>query len=589
MKDSLKRFNRLLFLIKPYWAKLIKGIFLNVVLSIIGLIAPYLTKLLVDKVYPTQDVNLMHVLVGEILAISISSVLLGAIQGFFNYYVNSKLNGSVSLMFFNHIQHLNMRFFEEHRTGEIMTRFSDISSSLNSLSKVFQTIFVNGIYLLLVPTILLLLYWKMAVVALISVPVVVLCISMTGKHLRKYWQKSSEAYAELNAYQVEMLTHVRSIKTLVLEKHVINEATRQTKNALQLQLKAEGMGQLLGLSNGILYSLNTALITWLGWTYILNNSMTLGDFIAFSSYIGYLYTPVREFINLFSEFQRSSVNLYRMFEYLDKIPEQNPNNIYHPKEKSIKLAGKIDIKDLSFGYSKDIRILHNINLSIEPGTITLIVGPSGSGKTSLLKLFICMEKPSEGEIFYDGAPLSQMNILDIRKQITIVLQEFSMFRGSIRDNLTLGLEDVDYKAIEEALRIVKMDEYINSLQNGINTSIAEWGASLSGGQRQRLAIARAILRNTPIIIFDESTSNIDINTEQSILVDMFGKLRGKTIIFVTHRISSASLADKVCILENGKVIDYGLHSELLQRCKSYMKIVNMRNEMKRNSLMTMNI
>ncbi len=575
LKDSVKYFKRLALLIKPYWIKLFKGMTLGVVVGVIGMITPYLTKLLIDEVYPTEDLTLMHVLVAGILTVSIVKTLIGVIQGYFNLYINSKLSNSTSLLFFNHLQHLKVKFFDEHRVGEIMARFGDVNRSLNSVNKVLQTIFTNGIYLLLVPPFLFLLQWKLAIIALISIPVTVIIIAVTGKFIRKYWKKSSEAYADLNAYQVEMFTHIRAIKSMVLEKHIYNEASKQIKNALSLQLKASGLGQLLGLSNGILYALNSALFTWLGWSYILSNQMSLGDYIAFTSYIMYLYQPLRDFVNLFSEFQQSSVNLFRMFEYLDNPVEQPTNYIFKNKLSHYKkLKGDIELKNVWFGYKPEVPVLKGISLKIEKNSIVSIVGPSGSGKTSLLRLLVGFDKPGKGEMLFDNSDSQYYSLQDIRNQVAVIWQEFSMFKGSIWENLTVGSENADRNLVIKAVKIAKMDDHINSLKDGYETPIAEWGATLSGGQRQRLAIARAVIRNTPILILDEATSNIDIKTETEILNDLFSVFNDKTFIIVNHRITSARLANKVYLLNSGIIEDFGTHEELLGKSRLYRKMFN---------------
>lgn len=478
LKESLKLFRRLIKLIKPYWSKLIKGMSLGVVVGVLGMVTPFLTKLLIDEVYPTEDVSLMHVLVGGVLAVSITTALIRTVQGYFNMYINSRLSNATSLMFFNHLQHLKVRFFDEHRVGEIMSRFRDVTAALKTVNTVFQTFFVDGIYLLLVPPFLFLLQWKLAIVALISVPITMIIITITGKIIRKYWKKSAEAYADLNAFQFESLTHIRALKTMALEHYVYNENERQMKNALDLQLKAGGMGQLLGVSNGILYALSTALFTFLGWTYILSNQMSLGDYIAFTSYIGYLYNPISKFVNLYSEFQQSAVNLNRMYEYLDSPTEIDPETVYHkPTAPSKILKGTIELKDVSFGYSEKTEVLHNINLKIEPKQITAILGPSGSGKTTLLRLIAKMEQPDTGQIYYDGISSSEFSLQEVRRQISVVWQEFSMFKGSILQNLTLGLDVINHDEIIEAVRICRMDDVIRKLPEGYNTPIAEWGAS----------------------------------------------------------------------------------------------------------------
>lgn len=573
LRESFKQFKRLFFLIRPYWRKLVKGMSLGVIIGVMGMVIPYLTKLLIDKVYTSQDISLMQVLVGGILAVSIASALIRSIQGYFNLYINSQLSNSTSLLFFNHLQHLKIRFFDEHRVGEIMSRFGDVSKSLNSVNKVLQTFFVNGIYLVLVPPFLFVLQWKLAIAALISLPITITIIGLTGKYLRKYWKKSAEAYANLNAFQFEMLTHIRALKAMVLEHHVYSEAKKQTEQALKTQLKAGGMGQAIGLSSGVLNALNTVLFTWLGWTFILSQQMSLGDYIAFTAYIGYLYRPLYEFVDLFSDFQQSAINLGRMFEYLDSPVEMEPIESQNKAAAITQpLDGEIEIKKLSFGYNKEIKVLQDINLSIEPNSIVSIVGPSGSGKTSLLRLLIGMEIPQEGDILFDGKSISEIPLPQLRKQITVIWQEFSMFKGSILDNLIIGAESVNKNEIEKAVKLSRMDELINSLPQGLNTPIAEWGASLSGGQRQRLAIARAIIRDTPIIIFDEATSNIDLKTEAEILKDLFINEKNKTIIFVTHRLTSALLADKICLIEGGKILGYGTHEELMDNCENYRRM-----------------
>lgn len=575
LKESFQYFKRLMKLIKPYWGKLIKGMSLGLIVGLLGMISPYMTKLLIDKVYPTEDVSLMQIIVLGVLAVTIANSIIKLIQGYFNLYVNSKLSNSTSLMFFNHLQHLRTSFFDKHQVGEIMSRFKDVGSALQAVNKVFQTIFVNGIYIILVPPFLFILHWKLALVSLISLPVTMIIITISGKFIRKYWRKTSEAFADLNAFQIEMFTHIRTVKALVLENYVFTKAHDFMTNAIKMQLKAGGMGQIIGLSNGILYGLNTALFTYLGWSYILGKEMTLGDYIAFTAYIGYLYNPISQFVNLFSEFQQSSVNLNRMFEYLDSDAEQEYDNSGELNLQELNLEGNIALENLSFGYDKSKRVLNEVSLKIKPGTINAIVGPSGSGKTSLLRLLIGMEVPDAGDVLYDDKRIDFYNLSELRKKITVIWQEFSMFKGTIWENLTIGLENVSRTAVDQAVEIAKMKEHIDNLPQGYETPIGEWGTTLSGGQRQRLAIARAIIRNSDIYIFDEATSNIDVQTEEEILTKMFMKLKNKTVLFVTHRISTASLADKIFLLEDGKLTAEGSHFELLEKNLNYQKMVSL--------------
>lgn len=573
LKESFRYFKRFLLLVKPYWGKIIKGLSLGAVIGIIGMITPFLTKLLFDKVFPSEDVSLMHVLVVSILGVSIVSVVIGSLQGYYSQVINTHLSNSTSLMFFNHLQHLKIRFFDEHRVGEVMSRFGDVGKSLQSVNNVFQTIFVNGIYLFIVPPFLFLLHWKLAIVSLISLPVTVIIISISGKFLRKYWKKSAEAFAELNAFQVETLSNIRLIKSMVLERYVLKKTKEQIEGAVNIQLKAGALGQVIGLMNGFVRTLNTALFTWLGWSYILAKEMTLGDYMAFTAYIGYLYNPLSQIVNLFSDFQQTSVSLNRMYEYLDSDVEQNSEMVYdHTPSIVNKIHGTIEIKNVNFSYNSEKKVLNEVCFKIKEGTVNAILGPSGSGKTTLLRLLLGMETLTEGSILYDGRNLSLFSLYELRKQIAVVWQEFSIIKGTIWNNLVLGLDQVDKKEVEKVIGLCKLDEMINSLSEGYQTEVSEWGSTLSGGQRQRISIARALLRNSPILILDEATSNIDINTEAELLKNVFEYMKEKTILFVTHRMTCTHMADQICILEAGRVSALGSHEELLNKSDSYRQI-----------------
>lgn len=573
LKESLHYFKRFLLLVRPFWSKIIKGLSLGVVIGLLGMITPFLTKLLIDKVYPTEDVSLMQVLVAGILGVGLANIVISTLQSYYSLVINTHLSNSTSLMFFNHLQHLKVRFFDEHRVGEVMSRFGDVSKSLKTVNDLFQNVFVNGIYLFIVPPFLFILHWKLAVVSLISLPATVIVISITGKYLRRHWKKSAEAFADLNAFQIESLSNIRLIKSLVLEKYVFKKTKEQIEEAVNVQLRAGAIGQGMGLINGFVRTANMALFTWLGWSYILGKEMSLGDYMAFSAYIGYLYNPLAQIVNLFSDFQQSSVSLNRMYEYLDSEVEKDPKLVYsHFPEIQNKIHGNIEIKNVNFSYNQNKQVLNEINLEFVQGTINAIVGPSGSGKTTLLRLILGMESLQNGNILFDAKPLNNFSLDELRKQIAVVWQEFSIVKGTIYTNLTLGLEKIDEEKINEVIKVCRLDELIESMPDKLQTEVSEWGSTLSGGQRQRISIARALLRDTPSIIFDEATSNIDITTELQLLKNLYEYTRGKTIIIVTHRMTSACLVDQICLLDSGRITAKGSHEELLNNSDIYRQM-----------------
>ncbi|HEV7586966.1 MAG TPA: ABC transporter ATP-binding protein, partial [Longimicrobium sp.] len=297
---------------------------------------------------------------------------------------------------------------------------------------------------------------------------------------------------------------------------------------------------------------------------------TLGTYIAFTAYMGYLYNPLQQITGLFSDFQQTAVNLGRMFEYLDSPVEQDPAGAYLPPAPVTHvIEGDVRLRDLSFGYSEEKRVLHDVNLHFPRGTITAVVGPSGAGKSSLLRLITRMEEPDAGQVFVDGSPVTAMPLADLRRQVSVVWQEFGLMQGTVWENLTLGTDAPTRARVDDAVRLCRLDGLVAELPNGYETSVAEWGATLSGGQRQRMAIARALVRDTPVLLLDEATSNIDMQTETEILRDLFARVGGKTVIFVTHRVQTAALADQICVIDAGRVVGVGTDAELMRDCEPY--------------------
>lgn len=571
MFEAMRYMGRVISLIQPYWRRLAVGTAMGLFLGVFGMITPYLSKLYFDRVYPAHDLTLLEALVIGTFVISVTNALLGAFRSFYTATVTTQLSRSMSLMFFNHLQHLTVRFFDQHRVGEMASRFQDVRASVDTVTRVFDTLVLNGVFLLLVPPVLFYLNPTLALLSLVTVPLTATASTLSSRWVRRYSKQNFEAAAEFQAFQTETLTHIRTLKSMAAEHFVFRSAAEQLQRSLQFQLRVSALGGAVGAANTFVRSCGNAVFTYVAWTMILRQQMSLGDFVAFTAYIGYLSGPVGQFTSLFVSFQQSAVSFGRMFEYLDLPVEQDPSLAFEPPPPIVRcLAGDIRLTDVMFAYETGAKpVLNGVSLHFTPGSVTAVVGRSGAGKSSLLRLLTRMEVPTSGEILFDGSPAQGISLPDLRRQIAIVSQEPAIFRGTILENLTLGVENVADERVTTAARICRLTSLIAALPEGYHTIIAEGGTTLSGGERQRVAIARAVLRDTPIVLFDEATSNIDVQAENEILREVLARLSGKTIVFVTHRVGTAALADRIVVMVDGRIDGVGTHSQLVEQSDAY--------------------
>ncbi|MCE7995375.1 MAG: ATP-binding cassette domain-containing protein [Roseivirga sp.] len=576
LKQSIYYFVRLLKLIRPYWRLLGKGIILGPIIGLLAVVTPFLTKLLFDSVYPTGSVTLMEVIVFGILVVTIASAIADTALQYYSSYINAKLDGVFNLHFLNHLQHLPTSFFVQHQVGEIKSRFADGESALTAIVSTIQVLFGQGIYILLVPPFLFLLHWKLALIAIIAIPITALITFYSGKYMRNTWQDVAVAHADFDALQMEVLNQVQTFKGLGLEHYNFKRGTAIQQKALKAHLRAHSVHSLVSISDRLLNALNIALFTWLGWRYIIQGEMSLGDYVAFTAYVGYMYGPFSTLINMFNSFQQAAVNLDRVYEYLDQVPEQDPTQAYETApEIKVRLLGAVTLRHISFSYEPEQPILKEVNLKLHPGKLYGLVGLSGSGKTTILRLLSRFEKQDSGNICFDDIDTQEIPLIDFRRQIAIVWQEVQLIKGTVWENLTLGLETADFQEVTEIIRIAQLEELIQSLPEGYETPISEWGSSMSGGQRQRFAVARALIRKPRILILDEATSNLDVRTEAALIRELsyFTKQHGITTVFVTHRVKNLVNADEIFILDKGAITVRGTYKQLAESSTQFAELI----------------
>jgi ABC-type bacteriocin/lantibiotic exporter with double-glycine peptidase domain len=573
LRQTFAHLWRLARLARGFRRDLARSIALGLAVGAVGVAVPYLTKLLIDEVYPRRDVNLLAVLVALLFALSGGSALAGALRAYYAVHVKSRLGGALRLHFFNHLQHLPMRFFDTHQVGEVSSRFLGVTRGVDSLARGLESTFTQGVFLLLVPPVLLWMDPLLGLLALAVVPAVSVVTVLATRRLRRLWRTSSERSAELSAYEIEVLTRIRTFKGLALERRVFAGARRHIRRATVSHLHAARAGQAMNALSALLRAAGTALLTWVGWRLILAGRLSLGDLVAFTTYVAYLYTPLFMLVQLASNVQQSAVHVGRMFEYLDEAPEQDPARAAGPPPPPLALRGGYRLDGVRFAYAAGAPVLHGLDLAFEAGSFTAVVGASGCGKTTLLRLLAAFEHPDDGAVRLDGRPLAELPLASLRRRVSVAWQDAGLVRGSLWHNLTLGCEKAPpRRRVEEIVAACALDELVASLPEGFETAVAEAGASLSAGQQQRVALARALLRDTPVLLLDEALANVDAATERRVLAELLRRTAGRTVVYVTHRLETATLAPRLVVMEDGRLAGVGGHGELLAGCAAYRRL-----------------
>lgn len=566
LREILRYLARLAQLIRRHWPGLFRGVILTLIVALFSMAGPYVSKLLIDNAYPARDVGLMEALVTGLLVLTISTTWMSALQGYFGQIIQARLGSATALLFFNHVQHLPVAFFDTHQVGEVLSRFTDVRSAIATFSNAFETVLTSILFLVLVPPFLVFLNWKLALLSVVVVPLTTAVTILTSRYVRRYYQQSAEGAASLSAYQTEALSQMRNLKAMALEQPTYDRVSAETHTVVHSSLRAARVQSIVMLVNGTVRGIGTCAFTWFAWTLIFRGELTLGGFIAFTSYLAYLTTPLTRITTLVGSLQQSSVSLARMFEYLDLPVEQDPTSVYIPRAHVTKrLCGDIRFNRVSFGYTPSTTLLRSVNLWLPAESITVVTGTSGSGKSTLLRLVPRFVQPESGTISIGDVGVSDVSLSELRRQVAVVWQEPFMVRSTLLENLLLGAPTTARPQVDRVLEVCQLSDVVARLTRGVDTKIAEWGATLSGGERQRIAIARALLRDTPTLLLDEATANLDEATESALLSGLRAEFASRTILLVSHRHAVLKYADRVVRIEDGSATLTGCDQQEEQR------------------------
>ena len=507
-----------------------------------------------------------------IMIVVIGKNLFLYLQGFFMAFVQQSIIRSFRDKLFGKYQRLSLDYFHSRRTGQIISRVTNDVVVLNeSIDIGFNRLVTDSIMVILFAAFLIVISWKLTLLAMVIMPLVFIFIWFIGKKLRKYSEWSQERMADVNAVLEESVNNIRIVKAFSMENFEIKKFSEATFNFFKALLRMTRIRHLASPINDTLTSIAGIIILIYAGSQIIagTGELDAGDFMTYVVAMFSLIKPVKSLSQIHIKLQEGMAAAERIFNVLD-----TPEKVTDPPTPKIlsNLTDSINYSNISFSYNGTDKVLDDISFTVKKGEVVAFVGPSGGGKSTLLDLLPRFYDPQSGSISIDNCNIKELSLSSLRSLMGIVTQETYLFNDTVRNNIAYGIDNVSDTILIEAAQMANAHEFISKLDNGYDTPVGNRGVMLSGGQRQRLAIARALLKNPQILIFDEATSALD--TESELLVqDAIDKLMSsRTSLVIAHRLSTIQHADRIVVIKNGKIVEQGSHSELLQLNGTYKRL-----------------
>lgn len=566
---------RIIAYFKPYW-KLMVVIFFTIILtSALGIVPSLLTKDIIDRALPKGNIN---ILVKDILLSFFTSLILNLItvgQSYLNTLVSKSIIRDLRSNMYKHLQNMSLDFYANVKAGEISSR---INNDIGGIESVFSNTFIQilqGIFIF-VTTAATLFYtnWQLAILSLITVPLLLAPTKKVGKTRWKIATETQTKLAELTTIITETLnvSGTMLVKLFTMEKEKCEEFNKVNDEVTKLQIKENVIGRWFFMTIQTFVSVGPMLIYLFGGILLIKyHSLTIGGIVMFVTLVGRLYGPVNTFSNIHVDIVRSMALFQRIFEYFDLNSE-----IIDKKEakKIEEMKGNIKFDNVSFSYNKKTSTLKNIEMEIKQGQMAAFVGPSGAGKTTITYLVPRLYDAAKGSVMIDDINVKDMTLNSLRSKIGMVTQDTFLFNVSIRENLMFARKTATEEEMIEACKTANIHDFIMTLKDGYDSVVGDRGIKLSGGEKQRISIARTLLKNPKIVIFDEATSALDSNSEALIQKAVEPLLKSRTSLVIAHRLSTIISADIIFVVKEGKIVESGTHSELLQYGGVYKDLYN---------------
>lgn len=576
----------------PYWWRMVLALFSGLGATAMDLLRPWPLKVVIDRVLsphrqrhglPLETAftalargdrhTLLSICCSAILLISLLAALFGFGQAYWMGAAGQRVIFDVRCSLFAHVQRLSLGFHDRRQRGDLVARLTgDIQAIQALVVSGLLALVTNVLTLVGMVIVLLLLDWRFAVIALSVMPVLIFVTRRYIGQIKRATRVARKKEGEVTAVAHEALTAIRVVQAFAREDHEDARFARHSQASLEANLETTTLQAQFSRLVDLMVALGTAAIVYVGAQQVLDGELSVGELLVFTSYLGLMYGPIRQLAKLSSTVSRATASAERIAELLGErsAVAERPDARPVPA-----LRGQVSFDNVSFAYQLEQPVLHNVTFVAHPGQTIALVGPTGAGKSTIVSLLLRFYDPTVGAVAFDGHDLREFTLASLRAQIAVVQQESVLFRTTLRENIAYGRPEATMAEIEEAARQANAHDFIMQQAHGYETVVGERGETLSGGQRQRIAIARAMLRNAPILILDEPTSALDAWTEHQTL-EALERLRvGRTTFVVAHRLSTVRSADCILVLSDGGIVERGTHQELLRAGGAYRRLTDL--------------
>lgn len=565
--------RRLLGYITRYKLNFALIIVLLLVSAILGLVGPYILAIAIDQYIERGNLSGLYWISAVYIGVYAGNWLVGYAQTYLRFWLGQRLVFDLRRDMFSNLQRLSMSYYNKRHVGAVMSRVTNDVETLNEFLTSGVEAAVGDTFILVgIVMVMLFMNVRLALTSFIVIPLLLIATFLLGRKAREAYRLTRKKISGVTANLSESISGIRVAQSFSREMANAEQFDRVNVENLQANIQAARVSAAFFPVVDVLGSLGTCLVLWFGGTSVMGGSLTLGVLVAFMAYVTRFFMPIREISMLYNNVQSALAATERITEMIDAEPEvkEAEDAIELPR-----IRGEISFNNVSFGYDPNNFVLKDITLEIGENERIALVGPTGAGKTSMASLVARFYDPQKGNITIDGYDLRHATLESLRRQMGIVLQDSFLFTGPIRENIVYGRPSATEQEIVAAAKAVGAHDFISGFAQGYDTNVGERGVRLSIGQRQLISFARALLANPRILILDEATSSVDAYTELLIQKAMEKLLEQRTTVIIAHRLSTVRSADRILVIEAGRIVDAGTHEELMSREGLYQKLYEM--------------